>query len=29
VSNCRYDYEGAVAAGSDHALVHADLVLRE
>ena len=29
VSNCRYDYEGAVAAGSDHALVHTDLVLKE
>ena len=29
VNNCRYDYEGAVAAGSDHALVCADLILRE
>jgi len=29
VSNCQYDYEGAVAAGSDHGLVHADLILKE
>ena len=25
VSNCRYDYKGAMAAGSDHALVYAEL----
>jgi hypothetical protein len=29
VSNCGYDYEGAGAAGSDHAIVHADLILRK
>lgn len=29
VSNCWYDYDGGIKAGSDHATVHADLALRK